>query len=130
MTIRSLTAFTDAVWDWSMLDGCFGNSHIRPSDVDGEVECNGQFLVLEGKGLNGTISDGQARTIEAKRRQGNFTTIVFWGQPRCLQVERMRVVTFWDAGKVVEATSEDLRRVVADWYRFATEGWGTLDEAR
>lgn len=44
--------------DWGILDGCFPRG-IRPSDVDGIVEINGHFLMLEWKPLNGFLTRGQ-----------------------------------------------------------------------
>ncbi len=38
MTIRSKEVFLQGLWDWAVLDGCFGNTRIRPTDVDGLIE--------------------------------------------------------------------------------------------
>ena len=38
-----------SLWDWSTLDGCFGNSKIRVGDIDGFVERRGRVLFIETK---------------------------------------------------------------------------------
>lgn len=46
--------------DWGILEGCFPRG-IRPSDVDGIVELNGWFLMLEWKPKSGFLTQGQRR---------------------------------------------------------------------
>lgn len=38
MTIHGSDRFLAGAWDWTVLDGCFGNTQIRPTDVDGMIE--------------------------------------------------------------------------------------------
>jgi hypothetical protein len=55
--------YKDRLPDWSILDGCFPRG-IRPSDVDGIVELNGFFLMLEWKGADADVSLGQRRLFQ------------------------------------------------------------------
>jgi hypothetical protein len=78
MTIRNLDAFIEAMWDWGILMGGFGPV-IQPSDLDGCVERNGQFLILEAKSKGAPLKIGQRLTYMAMARRG-FFVIVVWGR--------------------------------------------------
>ena len=112
--IRDKDAFWDGVWDWAMLDGCFGNSNIRPTDLDGFVERNGQFLVLEAKSPNAEIPEGQRRTFEELRRTGLFTIVIVWGPKN--RPQSMQVLTKQNDYPYEKADKQTLRNVVAWWY--------------
>lgn len=116
MTIRNIDRFVESIQDWAILDGCFGKTRIRPSDIDGFVERRGTCLFLEGKGLDAPLTQGQAIGYLTLARQGN-TVIVFWGKGKA--IARMRVITRGDPGVVQPATLNDLRRAVATWYQNA-----------
>lgn len=121
MTIRDMDKFVDGVWDWGVLAGCFGNTRISPSDVDGEVERNGHFLTLEAKSPNAGISDGQMRKLMHRVRRGD-TVIVIWGEkgkperirigrPYCLQEKQSEFYPNADLAK--------LRLLVSSWFDWA-----------
>ena len=116
MTIRNIERFIESIQDWAILDGCFGNTRIRPSDIDGFVERRGVCLFLEGKGINAPLTTGQAIAYLSLAKQGN-TVVVFWGKDK--NISRMRVITPVDSGTVKPASLQDLRRVVSEWYRKA-----------
>jgi hypothetical protein len=79
MTINNQEAFIDSLWDWGILRGCFGDTKIAPTDIDGLVERRGKFLVLEAKGEGVHVKQGQGLTLEALCRTGLFTVIIVWG---------------------------------------------------
>jgi len=78
------------------LKGAFPRG-ILPSDCDGEVEINGQFLRLEFKHdelvRKNMIPKGQARQFQALVKTGVFTVFIVGhddkGKPTCLRVMRM-----------------------------------------
>ena len=114
MTINDPDAYLKGVWDWGILDGCFGTGKIRPTDIDGFVEHRGHFLVLEAKGPGADIPRGQERTIEALRETGLFTIIVVWGEkdsPR-----RLLVLTKNSEYLYERADLQTFRNVVQWWY--------------
>lgn len=119
MTIRNIEHFTNALWDWSCLDGCF-TGKMRPTDIDGLIERNGRFLLLEAKSSGATLGRGQQRTYDALLATGYFTVIVIWGHKQ--QPERIRVSTKHN-GKVVSieqaANLDVLREMVRRWFVFA-----------
>ena len=49
MTINDPVKFCAGLWDWGILNGCFGDTLIKPTDIDGFVERNGKFLFFETK---------------------------------------------------------------------------------
>jgi hypothetical protein len=47
--IRNMSQYDRGIWDWSILDGCFGDTKISPTDIDGCIERKGRKLFLETK---------------------------------------------------------------------------------
>jgi len=116
MTIRNIDSFVDSIQDWAILDGCFGTTKIKPSDIDGFIERKGVCLFLEGKGTHASLTTGQAIAFSTLAKQGN-TVIVFWGKDHA--ISKMRVITKSDPGIVKECTLDDLRSAVKSWYEEA-----------
>lgn len=119
MTIRNKQNYLDSIWDWSILNGCF-KGKIAPTDIDGLVERNGRFLLLETKSPGVPINTGQQRTHDALLATGVFTVMVIWGNAG--QPEKLRV-SIQHNGKVavqeMEADTDVLRDVVRRWFLFA-----------
>lgn len=77
---------------YSWLKGAFPRG-ILPTDVDGEVEINGQFLRMEFKHenalRNGAIPKGQHRALKGLISTGKFTVILVGmsdaGIPTCFE---------------------------------------------
>ena len=114
MTINDWEAFKAGVWDWGILDGCFGQTRIAPTDIDGLVERNGKFLVIEAKGLTTDLKLGQRITLEALWRTGLFTIIIIWGE-----TDKPQRLELWnEQGKSdpYDADLDELRRVVTEWF--------------
>lgn len=118
MSIRNMESFIGSLPDWNMLDGCFGQTKISPTDIDGMVERKGVCLFLEHKRNGAALTQGQARAFETLARQGN-TIIVFWGEGKAVQ--KLRVIRPGNLGCVRDATLDSLRKEVSDWYH-AVEG--------
>jgi len=114
MTINDPDAYLKGIWDWGILDGCFGTSRIEPTDIDGWVEHKGQFLVLEAKGPGVQIKEGQQISIEAMRETGLFTVIVVWGEQN--QPQRLLVFTKQHEYPYDNADLQTFRNVVRWWY--------------
>lgn len=121
MTIRNPKAFINGIWDWAVLDGCFGTTRISPTDVDGLVERNGCFLFLEAKPNGGKLPQGQGITLLQLSRQPRTVGLVFYGDP---QVQTISRITRFYNGTVLEQTNpslEMLRKLVAKWYAWANK---------
>ena len=68
--IRNLDYFKASIWDWTWLNGAFGGTQIRVSDIDGMVERRGHFLMIEGK-KGGVVSGGQEIMFQSWVTGGN-----------------------------------------------------------
>lgn len=121
MTINDMDRFTAALWDWGFLDKCFAKTKIRIGDLDGIVERNGEFLVLEAKGTGVGIKDGQRRMFEKMATEKGFTVIVVFGEPGA--PERMQI---WYPGKdkpeiYKKADAAILFERVSAWFSWANK---------
>lgn len=93
------------VYDW--LKGIFPRG-ILPTDIDGEVEINGQFLRLEFKDesalRNGVIAKGQMKALKRLTSTKRFTVFIIGtnlqGSPTCM-------VTYHHNGKFTELQDMD-----------------------
>ena len=79
MTINDKDKFMAALWDWGFLDGCFDDTGIRVSDLDGIVERKGHLLFIEAKPTGKGVSTGQNRMFNELTNLG-FHVVVIWGE--------------------------------------------------
>lgn len=61
---------------WDDLIDCFPRG-IRPTDIDGMVEINGQFLFLEEKRAGAGPDEGQRRALLKLARFESITVVIF-----------------------------------------------------
>lgn len=115
--IRNLNAFMAGLWDWDILKGCFGETNIRPTDIDGCVERNGQTLVIEAKGPGKEIPRGQYIMYETWAKTGIFTIMIVWGDKEKPQ----ELLIFRPDGRLVKKATDlmGFRQEVAYWYSWA-----------
>lgn len=114
MTIKNSDKFVASLWDWGCLDGCFGDSKIAVTDVDGLLEHNGQFLLMETKGPEVEIPLGQQIMFNHLIEKPGFHVLVIWGEPG-----KPQELQFWGRRKYT-ADLAGLRRVVKRWYEFSS----------
>ncbi len=119
MTIKNQTAFMDGIWDWGILSGCFGDTQIAPTDIDGFVERNGKFLILETKAPGVEVKTGQEITFNALVRIAGAVVIVIWGNRG--NPERIKVYSQKEPkGKEYDnADMSTLRWLVKTWFQMA-----------
>lgn len=117
MTINNPEAFAASHWDWACLNGCFGDTKIAPTDVDGLVERKGWLLLLETKLPGVEIPEGQLHTFAGLIATHRFTIMVIWGHPG--KPERMRIFTRRGADISCPANLKRLRHHVWRWFDFA-----------
>jgi hypothetical protein len=127
MTINNPTAHLESLWDWAVLDGCFGAGKIKPTDVDGMVERNGHFLYLETKGFGVLLKQGQEIAIRNRVRDGISTYIVVWGSPGVpQQMQIFYPAHISDSSNVVDCDLPILRNVCSQWYQWVSANdWRT-----
>lgn len=120
MTIHDPDAYMRGIWDWKILDGCFGRTRIKPTDIDGLVERGGNLLILETKSPGASIPDGQALTFKRMVQQGVDANklnvvIVIWGENGT--PEKLRVYSsVHPDGHDVDGDIGTLRRYVSKWF--------------
>jgi len=117
VTIRDDEKFMESLWDWACLNGCFGETRISPTDIDGFVERRGHYLVLETKLPGNNIPQGQRLTFDAMAKDGNHTIIVIWGKPGI--PEKIKVITWTGEVVIKPADIDTLRDLVGRWFNYA-----------
>lgn len=117
MTINNLELFISGLWDWGILNGCFGGSRIRPTDIDGLVEKNGYFLLFETKRQGASIPMGQKIMFNNMIATQKFTVIVAWGETNT--PTKLLMMTRHGEQEYNPATIESFRGIVTKWYDWA-----------
>lgn len=118
MTINSAHRYLEGIWDWAILDGCFGQSRVRPTDVDGYIERNGHKLFIETKAPGVALPDNGGQMIALKSLvDDGHSLLILWGTPG--RPNKLRLM----AG-ACDRTEEDIdlgrvRQLVSAWYAWA-----------
>lgn len=120
MTIEDPQRFLDGVWDWAILKGCFGDTKIMPTDVDGLVERNGLFLVLETKQSGAEVPQGQLITFQQLAKTGKFTIFIIWGKKHW--PERIQFITRQRTHAPIGCNGFELLAHVKRWFEWANNG--------
>lgn len=121
--IRNLKNYVASLWPHSLWNDCLGNG-IKFSDLDGIVERNGKFLIIEGKGFDSSdkpipIPTGQRRMFNNLAMLGCFTIIILWGHKPGIpekyqflwgQNGRIR------ASQIRECNLDTIKTHIATWY--------------
>ncbi len=115
MTIENERAYLDGVWDWAILDGCFGETRIKPTDIDGLVERNGHFLLLECKSSGVPVKMGQAMMLNRAVETGFFTAMIVWGSQN--KPEKLQIISPKAALLIDPCNLETLRSYVSAWFQ-------------
>jgi hypothetical protein len=113
MTIRDAQKFVDTLWDWGCLDGCFGDTKIAATDIDGMIERHGEFLVIETKSVGQDIPKGQHIFYDRLAGKPGFTVLIVWGDPG-----KPQEIMFWGRRRYA-ADLGGLRRAVSAWFDYA-----------
>jgi hypothetical protein len=116
--IRNPDKFMAGFWDWDILRGCFGFTKIKPTDIDGCVERNGQTLIIETKGPDVPIPQGQFIMFETWAKTGYFTILVVWGETD----NPTHMMLFRPGGQVEvrkEAGLGEMRDFITRWFEWA-----------
>lgn len=114
--------YRESLWDWTPMNDCFGDSGIRISDVDGIVERNGCFLLLDGKRVNRQgqrrYSEGQFKLYQRFAKHMGHA-IVFHGEPP----DHVMYVREWlPGGEFIperECDLEQLKKLITAWFERA-----------
>lgn len=125
--INNSEQFMDGVWNWD----CIADSlpgKLRPADIDGIIERNGKFLVIETKHPNSKhIPKGQYITLKRLHDTGLFTVIILYGEkdkPEEMDIWYPKDAIFGTWGQSTgrkEASLDDLKRLVSWWFKNANK---------
>lgn len=118
MTINNLKAYVDNLWDWGFLDDCFGNTRIRVTDVDGLVERNGCFLLIEAKSQGKPVPMGQKILFRSLTQKG-FTVLVLWGEPNIPIFMQVWHPASDDPEPVELCSADIVKCFVTNWFKQA-----------
>ena len=110
--IRNGQAYEESFWDWAFLNECFGDTGIRPTDIDGLIERKGHLLFLETKASGQPIPIGQQRTFNALCAKGS-TVLVIWGPKNHAQKAQ------WWGYPIQPADNEKVKAWVREWFLWA-----------
>lgn len=114
--IRNIDNFMNSLWPWDLFNECFTRG-IRFSDIDGIVERNSRFLIVEGKQKGASIPKGQRIMLENLVRTGYFFVLILWGEPG----EPRKYQVF---GPSVNLPKQDcdldiIKNFIKGWYKWA-----------
>ena len=116
MTINDPIRFCAGLWDWAILDGCFGETKIKPTDIDGFVERKGKFLAIETKAPEVEIPQGQEIMFKQMAKIG-ITVFVVWGTTNTPTKLKIFYKNMIDGP--LDCNTEYLRERVSNWFSFA-----------
>lgn len=114
MTIKNAEFYNTNIWDWGFLDGCFGETRIRVTDIDGFVERKGKFLVIECKSHNSSIPTGQDIMFKKMTETGLFCVLIIWGDANKPEKCELRI-----KDKIYKYESSDtafIQQIVRKWF--------------
>ena len=96
------------------------NPHLVPSNVDGILERNGHFLILEWKRPGEKVSEGQRIMLQALAAKPSFMVVIIYGN-----TDNQTVVdSYWvltPEGKPVKSGVgfESFKQFYRQWYELA-----------
>ena len=96
------------------------NQYLVPSNVDGILERNGQFLIFEWKRPGEKISEGQRIMLQALAAKPSFMVVIIYGNTDNETV----VESYWvltPEGKPVKSGTgfESFKQFYRQWYELA-----------
>lgn len=117
MTINNPELYMAGVWDWQFLNECFRPTRIKVMDIDGFVERNGRFLVIETKRSGAEIPTGELISFRQLVKQGHWVLII-WGYQK-EPVHDLLLMTPSGEVRYSDEEKETIQDIVHDWYRWA-----------
>lgn len=86
---------------------------IRPTDIDGMVECSGHFLFIEEKSAGKHVEEGQRKALQRQGNQPNTTVVVI--RPVAGSVTGMQALWFPNPSGYLDITRDEFLDWVEDW---------------
>lgn len=118
MTINNVRRYLDGVWDWAILDGCFGYSRIKPTDIDAYTERHGHKLFIETKAPGVDLPDNSGQMIALKSLVADgHTLLILWGRQN--QPTKLRLIAGDRDSTEDNIDIHRVRQIVSQWYQWA-----------
>jgi hypothetical protein len=105
----------DGIFDWSWLEGCFGNTKIMPMDIDAIVERKGNFLIFETKHMGVPVPQGQMITLKKLVGLRKITVMIIHGK----KLPERFTVLYPNGVKQDYIGLEKAKEVVTNWFNYA-----------
>lgn len=97
---------------------CFPGK-ISMGDVDGLVEINGHFLLLEWKSVSKDLGYGQRKTYEQITASSPVVVMVVTGNPETMVVEKYSIFRKGKQGGDIPASLDDVKARIKSWSDWA-----------
>ena len=105
--------------DYGFMQGVI-NDKVLPSNIDGILERNGQFLVFEWKRKNEKISKGQEILLKALAKSKGFTVAIVCGDTdNGINFEHCWILDKQGTPSIKYANYEDFVKYLKFWYEVA-----------
>ncbi len=114
--IRDLDKFKSTFWDWTRLNRCFDGTKIRITDVDGLVERNRCFLLIETKLPGNDIPQGQRILFDHLILLPRFSVLIIWGKTNCPQQCQL-----WGQTKILSIDWSGIEDYITRWFAWANQ---------
>ena len=112
--------YCDGLWNWDILEGCFGETKIKVTDIDGAIERNGELLLLETKKPGTQIKSGQQIMFRNLTGKG-ITTMLVWGDKDTPEYMRLYNTSYPDGSRLINCDLQQFRNHVSWWYHWACQ---------
>jgi hypothetical protein len=112
--IRSAESYQQSWWDWIPYNECFAPTRIRITDVDGLVERNGHFLLVETKGNGVPIPTGQQILFNHLIEDKRWHVLIVWGE-----TDSPTQFQLWGKPAIYAADVAILKNVFRRWFAYA-----------
>jgi hypothetical protein len=110
--IKNMDAYIESIVDWSYLNDCFDRG-IQVTDIDGIVEANGHFLMLEAKPATKPVGYGQRKMFGQFASMEKCFVLILWGDP----LSHYRLMGIGDEDRV-PCTQREVKTLVAEWFEW------------
>lgn len=112
---KSKPANFDGVMNWDWINNAFSDTKIQATDFDAVVERNSHYLVIESKGLNVKVKDGQRMALERLSQAKTFTIIYTQGK----QSPPDKIEVHFPNGKIRHYEGRRATEIIKFWRRAA-----------
>jgi hypothetical protein len=113
--LRNVNYYIESLWDWTPYNECFNGTKIRITDIDGLVEHQGNFLVIETKRPGIPVPKGQEILFNRLTEDKRWHVLIIWGETN--EPESWQV---WRFSKVYHSSEDGHPKdLITRWFKYA-----------